>query len=198
VLFLDELGEFAPTALDALRQPLEERAVRISRQPVSLTFPAAFQLVACSNPCPCGAGPQGCRCSEAQRERYRRRLSAPLLDRFDLRVRVDAPEACDVRGESSADVAVRVAAAFERQRARYADWPWSQNAHVSAGAVPRLLSLGSDATDAWRELIGERSLTGRGATRIRRVARTLADLDDAPDIDVDHLDRAASMRGDVP
>ncbi len=198
VLFLDELGEFAPTALDALRQPLEERAVRISRQPVSLTFPAAFQLVACSNPCPCGAGAQGCRCSEAQRERYRRRLSAPLLDRFDLRVRVDAPEASDVRGESSADVAVRVAAAYERQRARYADWPWSQNAHVAAGAVPRLLALGSDAADAWRELIGERSLTGRGATRIRRVARTLADLDDAPDIDVDHLDRAASMRGDVP
>ena len=135
VLFLDELGEFAPSSLDALRQPLEERAVRISRQPVSLTFPAAFQLIACSNPCPCGSGAQGCRCSDAQRERYRRRLSAPLLDRFDLRVRVDAPEAADVRGERSADVALRVAAAFERQRARYADWPWSQNAHVAAGAV---------------------------------------------------------------
>ncbi len=116
VLFLDELGEFAPSALDALRQPLEERSVRISRQPVSLTFPAAFQLVACSNPCPCGAGAQGCRCSDAQRERYRRRLSAPLLDRFDLRVRVDAPEANDVRGESSAEVALRVTAAHERQR----------------------------------------------------------------------------------
>ncbi len=141
VLFLDELGEFAPTALDALRQPLEERAVRISRQPVSLTFPAAFQLVACSNPCPCGAGAQGCRCSDAQRERYRRRLSAPLLDRFDLRVRVDAPEPDDVPGESSAQVAARVAVAYERQRARYADWPWSQNAHVAAGAVPRLLPL---------------------------------------------------------
>ncbi len=74
VLFLDELGEFAPSALDALRQPLEERTVRISRQPVSLTFPAGFQLVACSNPCPCGAATQGCRCSDAQRERYRRRL----------------------------------------------------------------------------------------------------------------------------
>src|SRR5439155_6704991 len=123
VLFLDELGEFAPSSLDALRQPLEERVVRISRQPVSLTFPAAFQLVACSNPCPCGAGAPGCRCSDAQRERYRRRLSAPLLDRFDLRVRVDAPEPDDVPGECSADVAMRVAAAHERQRARYADWP---------------------------------------------------------------------------
>ena len=198
VLFLDELGEFAPSALDALRQPLEERAVRISRQPVSLTFPAAFQLVACSNPCPCGGGAQGCRCSEAQRERYRRRLSAPLLDRFDLRVRVDAPEPNDVPGESSADVAARVVVAYERQRARYADWPWSQNAHVAAGAVPMLLPLGADADDTWRELIAERVLTGRGATRIRRVARTLADLDDSPGVTAAHLDRAALLRGDVP
>jgi magnesium chelatase family protein len=155
-------------------------------------------LVACSNPCPCGGGTQECRCSEAQRERYRRRLSAPLLDRFDLRVRVDAPEPNDVTGESSADVATRVAAAYERQRARYADWPWSQNAHVAAGAVPLLLPLGPEADDAWRELIADRVLTGRGATRIRRVARTLADLDDAAGVTVDHLDRAALLRGDVP
>src|SRR3954447_6880986 len=127
ILFLDELGEFAPSALDALRQPLEERAVRISRQGVSLTFPPASQLVACSNPCPCGSAGNESRCTDVQRERYRRRLSAPLLDRFDLRVRVDAPDADDVAGESSADVALRVAAAYERQRARYADWPWSQN-----------------------------------------------------------------------
>ena len=198
VLFLDELGEFAPSALDALRQPLEERAVRISRQPVSLTFPAAFQLVACSNPCPCGAGVQGCRCSDAQREQYRRRLSAPLLDRFDLRVWVDAPAADDVAGENSAEVAARVAAAYERQRARYADWPWSQNAHVAAGALPFLLPLGPDAEAAWRELITDRILTGRGATRIRRVARTLADLDDSAGVTADHLEHAALLRGDVP
>jgi magnesium chelatase family protein len=197
-LFLDELGEFAPTSLDALRQPLEERAVRISRQGVSLTFPAAFQLVACSNPCPCGSAGNECRCSDAQRERYRRRLSAPLLDRFDLRVRVDAPEASDVTGESSAVVAARVAVAYERQRARYADWPWTQNAHVAAGAVPRLLPLGADADDVWRELIADRALTGRGATRIRRVARTLADLDDSAGITADHLETASGLRGDVP
>ena len=198
ILFLDELGEFAPTALDALRQPLEERAVRISRQGVSLTFPAAFQLVACSNPCPCGSGGNDCRCSDAQRERYRRRLSAPLLDRFDLRVRVDAPESDDVAGESSAEVAARVAVAHERQRARYADWPWSQNAHVAAGAVTRLLPLGPDAEAVWRELITDRQLTGRGATRIRRVARTFADLDDSAGITAEHLESAAGLRGDVP
>jgi magnesium chelatase family protein len=198
ILFLDELGEFPPTALDALRQPLEERAVRISRQGVSLTFPSAFQLVACSNQCPCGSGGNECRCSDAQRERYRRRLSAPLLDRFDLRMRVDAPESHDVPGESSAEVAARVAVAHERQRTRYADWPWSQNAHVAAGAVPRLLPLGSEADEVWRELIGDRHLTGRGATRIRRVARTIADLDDSAGITAAHLESAAGMRGDVP
>jgi magnesium chelatase family protein len=198
VLFLDELGEFAPAALDALRQPLEERAVRISRQATSLTFPAAFQLVACSNPCPCGLGGSECRCTDAQRERYRRRMSAPLLDRFDLRVRVDAPDSDDVAGESSATVAARVVAAYERQRARYADWPWQQNAHVAAGVVNRLLPLGGDAEDVWRELIAERQLTGRGATRIRRVARTLADLDASAEITGDHLEHAAALRGDVP
>ena len=125
-------------------------------------------------------------------------MSAPLLDRFDLRVRVDAPEADDVRGESSAEVGVRVAAAYERQRARFADWPWSQNAHVAAGAVPRLLALSAEAADAWRGLIADRSLTGRGATRIRRVARTLADLEDSSDIGAEHLDRASLLRGDVP
>jgi magnesium chelatase family protein len=198
VLFLDELGEFAPTALDALRQPLEERVVRISRQPVSLAFPAAFQLIACTNPCPCGFGQPDCRCSEGQRTRYRRRLSAPLLDRFDLRLRITAPEANDGPGEPSADVAARVSAAAARQRARYADWPWNQNAHVAAGAVARLMPLGTDAGAFWRTVIESRTLTGRGAARIRRVARTLADLDDTPDITPAHLDGAAFLRADVP
>jgi magnesium chelatase family protein len=197
-LFLDELGEFAPSALDALRQPLEERLVRISRQAVSLTFPAAFQLVACTNPCPCGLGEPNCRCTTPQRARYLRRLSAPVLDRFDLRVLVTAPEPADPPGESSAAVRARVAAAAGRQRARFADWPWSHNAPVPAGAVDRLLPLSPSAHDAWRELIESRVLTGRGATRVRRVARTLADLDDAVDVGAAHVHSAALLRGDVP
>jgi magnesium chelatase family protein len=113
-------------------------------------------------------------------------------------VRVTAPESRDVGGESSADVAVRVAAAMGRQRSRYADWPWSQNAHVPAGAVNRLLPLRADADAIWRSLIEGRTLTGRGSARVRRVARTLADLDDTPDITPEHLDRAAFLRADVP
>jgi magnesium chelatase family protein len=197
-LFLDELGEFAPSALDALRQPLEERIVRISRHPVTLAFPASFQLVACTNPCPCGLGDCRCCCSDGQRARYLRRLSAPFLDRFDLRVRVTAPEARDSPGECSADVLVRVRAALERQRRRYADWPWSTNAVVPAGVVERLLPLHGAAREAWYALVEARLLTGRGAARIRRVARTLADLDDEADVTDAHVESAALLRSDVP
>jgi len=197
VLFLDELGEFAPTALDALRQPLEERVVRISRASMSLTFPASFQLVACTNPCPCGRAPRECCCSEAAKARYRRRLSAPLVDRFDLRIPVSAPLPDDRPGESSAEVRLRVIHAAERQRARYADWPWAFNAHVPAGAVARLVPLSPSAESEWRQVIAERMLTGRGAARVLRVARTLADLADEPCVTDEHLQMAALMREDL-
>ena len=196
-LFLDELGEFAPSALDALRQPLEERVVRISRHPVTLAFPAAFQLVACTNPCPCGLGDRRCCCSDAQRARYLRRLSSPFLDRFDLRVRVTAPEPRDGPGEPSDAVRARVATALDRQRRRYADWTWSTNAMVPASVVERLLPLRGEAREAWYSLVEERLLTGRGAARVRRVARTLADLDGVADITSAHVESAALLRGDV-
>ena len=197
-LFLDELGEFPPGALDALRQPLEERAVRISRQALTLTFPADFQLVACTNPCPCGLGPPWCCCSELQRARYRRRLSAPLLDRFDLRVAVRPPEPGAAPGESSEVVRERVAAAVARQADRYRGRAWQQNAHVPAGALTELVPLRGDAADAWLTESDVRRLTGRGAARIRRVARTLADLDDATEVSAAHVALASMLREDVP
>jgi magnesium chelatase family protein len=198
VLFLDELGEFPPSALNALRQPLEDRAVRIARQAVSLTFPADFQLIATSNPCPCGLGGPACHCSEVQRARYRRRLSAPLLDRFDLRLEVRAPEPGDEHGEPSATVRDRVAAAVGRQRWRYADWRWRRNAHIPAGVLARMVPLTGGADDAWRWVMEERGLTGRGAVRVRRVARTLADLDDADMVSDAHVLSATLLRDDVP
>lgn len=198
VLFLDELGEFPPAALDALRQPLEERVVRISRQAMSLELPAEFLLVACTNPCPCGLEAAACRCTEWQRQRYRRRLSAPLLDRFDVRLRVAGPQPGDGPGEPSAVVAERVRAAVERQRARLAGTPWRRNAHVPAGALTHYTALDADALDAWHLAVEDQLLTGRGAARIRRVARTLADLDDAAAIGAEHVALAASLRGEVP
>jgi magnesium chelatase family protein len=197
-LFLDELGEFLPGALDALRQPLEERAVRISRQAVSLTFPADFQLIACTNPCPCGLGPPWCGCAPAQRARYLRRLSAPLLDRFDLRVAVRPPEPGALGGESSADVRARVQAAVDRQVHRYRDRPWRRNAHIPAGALADVVPLRGDAAEAWLTESDVRRLTGRGAARIRRVARTLADLDDVEDVGAAHVALASMLREDLP
>lgn len=198
VLFLDELGEFPPTALDALRQPLEERVVRICRQAMSLEFPASFQLVACTNPCPCSREPSLCQCSESQRARYRRRLSAPLLDRFDLRLRISGPGAADGTGEPSAITRERVLTAVQRQRARLEGTPWRRNAHVPAGALAQYVRLGDDALDAWRLVAEERLLTGRGGARVRRVARTLADLADVSEISPEHVVFAASLREDVP
>ena len=195
---MDELGEFPPHALEAMRQPLEDRVVRISRQPFAITFPADFQLVACSNPCPCGLGPPRCACSDVQQARYRRRLSAPLLDRFDLRLDVRPPEPDAPRGESSAQVRERVAVATARQRSRFRGAPWRRNAHIPAGALGRAVPLEADAADAWRDRIEERALTGRGAARVRRVARTLADLDDVADVTAAHVTLASMLREDVP
>jgi magnesium chelatase family protein len=197
-LFLDELGEFLPGALDALRQPLEERVVRIARQLMTVSLPADFQLVACTNPCPCGLGPPWCACSELQRARYRRRLSAPLLDRFDLRLGVRPPEPSAVPGETSRAVRARVEAARARQRARYRDRSWRVNAHVPAGALLQYVPLAGDALDAWHSEAETRGLTGRGAARIRRVARTLADLDDVEAVSAAHISLAAMLREDVP
>jgi magnesium chelatase family protein len=197
-LFLDELGEFPPQALDALRQPLEERVVRISRQAMSVSFPADFLLIACSNPCPCGRGGPSCECTEMQRARYRRRLSPPLLDRFDLRLEVHPPEPGDAPGESSATVRARVLEAVARQQRRYAGRPWSRNAHIPAGALSRTIPLVGEAAEAWRWAMDRDQLTGRGAARVRRVARTLADLDGSADVDDRHVTLAASLREDVP
>jgi magnesium chelatase family protein len=194
-LFLDELPEFPVHALESLRQPLEERVVRVSRASGTIEFPADFLLVACANPCPCGRKATECTCGDVQRTRYARRLSAPLLDRFDLRIKVEA--AGTEPGESSAVVAARVAAAVARQQARLRGTNWRRNAHVPAGALERYTVLLDDAREAWLGQCKIRELTGRGAARIRRVARTIADLDDRIEIDALDIDRAAWMREDL-
>jgi magnesium chelatase family protein len=194
-LFLDELPEFPVHALESLRQPLEERVVRVSRAAGTIEFPADFLLVACANPCPCGRDEHGCKCGDVQRTRYARRLSAPLLDRFDLRIKIEA--AGTEPGESSAVVAARVATAVARQQARLRGTPWRRNAHIPAGALERYLALGDEAREAWVGQCVVRQLTGRGAARIRRVARTVADLDDRTEITAADVDRAAWMREDL-
>lgn len=194
---MDELAEFSPTVLDALRQPLEDRVVRISRQGGSMAFPADFLLVAASNPCPCGLGPPECMCSEANRARYRRRLSAPLIDRFDLRVALGPAAPGAPTGETSAAVNARVAEAMARQRSRYRGRPWRKNARVPAGALGRVIPLADDSTETLRDVAGRRNWSGRGMAGVHRVARTLADLDGRVDIGPEHIVLAADLREDV-
>jgi magnesium chelatase family protein len=178
VLFLDELAEFARPVLDALRQPLEEGVVRVCRARAAVCYPARFLLVAAMNPCPCGEGgpPGACRCSEAARLRYGRRLSGPLLDRFDLRLDVARPDALQLLGgppgESSAAVAARVAAA----RAVAATRGVTCNAQLSGWALEEATALDHDAAALLESGLRAGTHSARGLQRIRRVARTLADL----------------------
>jgi magnesium chelatase family protein len=197
VLFLDELGEFQPSSLDALRQPLEEGVVRVARANFSATLPARFQLVAATNPCPCGGGAPGdCECDEAARQRYLRRLSGPLLDRFDLRVGVHSTAVDDMlgntRGECTADIRTRVLGARQAALSRRG----VLNAALSPAHLDHVALLTPQAMQALRLEMENKNLSGRGFHRIRRVARTIADLDD-PDrtmLEVQHVTLALLMR----
>jgi magnesium chelatase family protein len=179
VLFLDELGEFAATVLDALRTPLEEGVVRIARANLRMTVPARFVLVGAMNPCPCGAagGPGSCRCSTAALDRYARRLSGPLLDRFDLQVHLPVPPPSvlfdTTPGEPSVVVARRVADARHRADRRGV----GGNAALRPGDLERAAPLDDDAQDALEEAVIRNRISGRGLRRLRAVALTLADLD---------------------
>jgi magnesium chelatase family protein len=182
VLFLDELAEFPQHVLDGLRQPLEEGVIRVARAVGTVTFPARFLLVAAMNPCPCGFGgrPGGCRCTDGARSRYQRRLSGPLLDRFDLRVEVTRPSISDLMGternEATASVRERVLAA----RAVAADRGVDVNALIPVDRLDELAPLHADAADVLAQALQSGRLSARGLHRVRRVARTVADLQDPP------------------
>jgi magnesium chelatase family protein len=173
------MGEFPAVALDMLRQPLEEGVVRIRRSRGCADLPARFLLVGAMNPCPCGEGTSAgaCRCTEAARARYRRRLSAPLLDRFDLAVSLDRPEVEDLLGgppgESTATVAERVRFA----RIVAAERGVATNAQIPAEALDEVAPLSPDAAALLERRLRSGSLSARGLHRVRRVARTIADLD---------------------
>ncbi len=199
VLFLDELGEFPAGHLDSLRQPIEEGAVRVARAMNSAVLPARFQLIAASNPCPCGVGRWGdCQCSPAQLARYARRLSAPFLDRFDIRLAVDPPDhsvvfSADGRGESSATVRARV----HEARVRAAQRGVSKNRDLSGDAIDLHAPLSREARDLLRRRMESGRLSMRGAQRLRVLALTMRDLDggEGP-LSADDLSEAMMLRGE--
>ena len=197
VLFLDELGEFRRDALEALRQPLEEGTVTIARAQRTISLPCSFSLVAASNPCPCGHGADSgeCECHPSALARYEAKLSGALADRIDVFVGVGRPAAEDLAGdagESSDVVRSRVGAARERQYQRLG--AGRCNAEMSAGETERHCALGADAEEVLRAGHERFGLSGRGWDRVKRVARTVADLGDSEAIRVDDVVKALALR----
>lgn len=201
VLFLDEIPEFPSNMLDMLRQPLESGAVTISRASGSLTFPAQFLLIGAMNPCPCGwyGDPvRTCTCNPAIVTRYQRKLSGPLLDRIDIHVEVPRVEyeklTEDRRGEPSASVRERVIRARRVQWRRFAELPFKTNAEIGPRHVREFCDLEKKAQDLMRTAMNRMHLTARSYHRVLKLARTIADMDKADTIAVQHLAEALQYR----
>ena len=198
VLFLDELGEYPTAVLDALRQPLEDGVVRVSRAQGSSTCPARFMLVAAMNPCPCGEGglPGACRCSPAARGRYARRLSGPLLDRFDITLRIDRPTNAELVNEGPGESTAVVAARVDATRARALARGVRTNAELAASSLDVVAPLDPRGVTLLERHLRSGRLSARGLHRVRRLARTVADLDGAgPTVGASHVAEALFLRG---
>ena len=202
VLFLDELPEFHRSTLEVMRQPLEDGRVTISRAAGSLTFPAEFMLVAAMNPCPCGHHGdlrRECRCTPAQVQKYRSRLSGPLLDRIDIHVEVPAIELKDLtmpaKEESSTSIRERVIRGRMIQLKRLAgEKRITCNARLTSRLIRKHCSLDSASLDVLNQAVSNLSLSARAYDRILKVARTIADLAGAPRIQAEHVAEAVQYR----
>ena len=201
VLFLDELPEFDKSALETLRQPLEDGFVTITRAAGTLTLPSRFMLVCAMNPCKCGwyGHPSGrCTCSENQVEQYMRRISGPLLDRIDMYIEVPSVEYEAMRRreqpESSAVIRQRVNAAREVQKQRFAGTEVSCNAYMTPAMIGRYCRLDDAGEKLMQGAFDRLGLTGRSHDRILRMARTIADLEGAEAIEAPHLAEAIQYR----
>jgi magnesium chelatase family protein len=202
VLFLDELPEFKRSTLEVLRQPMEDGRVTVSRAAGTMTFPAEFMLVAAMNPCPCGfhGDPKRqCRCTPQQVERYRDRISGPLLDRIDLHVEAPAVPFEDLRSEARAEsseaIRERVVQARTIQRERFGSASKVRlNARMSSGQVRKFCALDADAENLLRMAMESLNFSARAHDRILKVTRTIADLAGSETIAPDHISEAIQYR----
>ncbi|MBT7290692.1 MAG: YifB family Mg chelatase-like AAA ATPase, partial [Chloroflexi bacterium] len=201
VLFLDELPEFGHGSLEVLRQPLEDKVVTISRALGSVSYPANFMMVGAMNPCPCGfySDPvKACSCTPTMVARYQKRISGPLMDRVDIYVevpRIEYEKLADIRdGEFSEDVRVRVEKARSIQRGRFNGNGISCNSDMTPLAVRDHCNVEVDAQDLLKSAMKKMSLSARGFHRILKLARTIADLDDADEITATHVAEAIQYR----
>ncbi len=203
VLFLDELPEFPRAVLEALRQPMEDGTVQVSRVGAQCEYPARFSLVCAMNPCPCGnygSQVKKCRCTPQMIERYLSRVSGPLLDRIDLVVEMDfvpAEEALKTRapGESSETVRLRVERARKLARERYRGSGIYANAQLSGAQIETYCPLDDEARRFLQTAMAKLQLSMRAATRVLKLSRTLADMEQAERISSSHIAEALSYRG---
>lgn len=202
VLFLDELPEFKKNVLEVLRQPMEDANVTISRAAFSLTYPANFMLVAAMNPCPCGYygdTERACSCAAPQIQRYRSRISGPLLDRIDIHVEVPTVKfrdlSSDRKGEPSAEIRKRVQAGREIQLLRFKDDPHTFcNADMQPKQIRKYCSIDETGSELLKTAITKLGLSARAYDRILKVSRTIADLASSETILPEHLSEAIQYR----
>jgi len=197
VLFLDEIAEFPASTIDALRQPIENGAIVVSRVGATLTFPCRFTLVAAMNPCPCGYfGSDMCRCTENDVRKYQKKLSGPILDRIDLQVEMERltteERFAPTEGELSPQLRSKIEKARQRQIQRFAGKDIPFNAAIPGGTVLEHCDLTEEAQGAYREIIDKNTLTTRSMDRLAKVARTVADLEASTRVHPAHLWKAAS------
>jgi magnesium chelatase family protein len=201
VLFLDELPEFRRDVLEVLRQPLEDRHVTIARASMSLTFPSRFTLAAALNPCPCGYAcdpNHRCGCTEPQITRYLSKISGPLLDRIDLQIEVPALTieeiGCTAPGEASRDIRARVENARAIQAERFSRTNIESNGEMNNRHIRKFCSLDQACSERLEMAVKQLGLSARAYDRILKVARTIADLSGASQIDSAHLAEAVQYR----
>jgi magnesium chelatase family protein len=201
VLFLDEFPEFNSRAIEVMRQPMEDKVVTISRAKGSLTFNAAFQLVAAMNPCPCGYygdSQKPCTCSHSTVTKYQKRISGPMLDRIDIHVevpRVDYEKLSNDRlGETSAAIRARVETARQRQRERFSGTQITCNADMRVAEVRKFCKLDETGESLIRAAMSQMNLSARAYHRSLKLARTIADLAGSEQIQTPHVAEALQYR----
>lgn len=201
ILFLDELPEFSRHTLEALRQPIEDGEATISRANTTVTYPSRFMLVAAMNPCPCGYfthPKRECECGSAKRNRYRNKVSGPLMDRIDIHIDVPPVEyrelSSDRQGEPSQSIRKRVEKARKRQNNRFEDTSFFTNARMDMRHVREHCAVDSDAEGLLRQAMNSLGLSARAYTKILKVSRTIADIDGSSEILPQHVSEAINYR----
>ena len=201
VLFLDELPEYQRSALETMRQPLEDGVITISRSAGSFEYPANFMLVASMNPCPCGnygSRELNCTCSPTQIQKYLKKISGPLLDRIDLKINVDRVKFLELSDkgleESSEEIKKRVDKARKIQQERFAGSKVRTNSKMTSKMINEYCKLDLESENLMRVAFEKYHISARGYTRILKVARTIADLDGCLDIKINHLTEALAYR----